>query len=143
MAVESGMEFSDLSELVKEMYRTAEEVYPDQAKKFLKAEGNKGRRKLRERTKAVTEKKTGNLLKGIRRSGVQKHDGDFQIRVYNKAPHAHLIEHGHVLWVNGKKTERFVPGRHPAAETTKVLKQEFPKDAEAFVDELIKEGFEL
>lgn len=143
MAVDSGMEFSDLSDLVKEMYRTAEEVYPDRAKKFLKAEGNKGRRELRAQIKAVTKKKTGNLLKGIRRSGVQKYNGDLQIRVYNKAPHAHLIEHGHVLWVNGERTERFVPGRHPAAETTKVLKREFPKDAEVFVEGLIKEGFEL
>lgn len=143
MAVDSGMEFSDLSDLVKEMYRTAEKVYPDQAKKFLKTEGNKGRRELRAQTKAVTEKKTENLLNGIRRSGVQKYNGDLQIRVYNKAPHAPLIEHGHVLWVNGRETERFVPGRHPAAKATKVLKEEFPKDAEAFVAELIKEGFEL
>lgn len=138
-----GMDTRELDELVKNMFRTAERVYPDEAKSFLKKEGNKGRRLLRAKTKAVTKKKTGNLLKGIRRTGVQKHDGDFQIRVYNKAPHAHLIEHGHVLWVNGTKTEKFVPGKHPAADTTKQLKREFPRDAEAFVDEMISKGFEL
>ena len=89
-----GMDTRELDELVKNMFRTAQDVYPDEAKAFLKKEGNKGRRLLRAKTKAVTKKKTGNLLKGIRRTGVQKHDGDFQIRVYNKAPHAHLIEHG-------------------------------------------------
>lgn len=138
-----GMDTRELDELVKNMFRTAQDVYPDEAKSFLKKEGNKGRRLLRAKTKAVTKKKTGNLLKGIRRTGVQKHDGDFQIRVYNKAPHAHLIEHGHVLWVNGTKTEKFVPGKHPAADTTKQLKREFPRDVEGFVDEMISKGFEL
>lgn len=138
-----GMDTRELDELVKNMFRTAQDVYPDEAKSFLKKEGNKGRRLLRAKTKAVTKKKTGNLLKGIRRTGVQKHNGDFQIRVYNKAPHAHLIEHGHVLWVNGTKTEKFVPGKHPAADTTKQLKREFPRDVEGFVDEMISKGFEL
>lgn len=138
-----GMDTRELDELVKNMFRTAQDVYPDEAKSFLKKEGNKGRRLLRAKTKAVTKKKTGNLLKGIRRTGVQKHDGDFQIRVYNKAPHAHLIEHGHVLWVNGTKTEKFVPGMHPAADTTKQLKREFPRDVEGFVDEMLSKGFEL
>lgn len=138
-----GMDTRELDELVKNMFRTAQDVYPDEAKVFLKKEGNKGRRLLRAKTKAVTKKKTGNLLKGIRRTGVQKHDGDFQIRVYNKAPHAHLIEHGHVLWVNGTKTEKFVPGKHPAADTTKQLKREFPRDVEGFVDEMLSKGFEL
>lgn len=138
-----GMDTRELDELVKNMFRTAQDVYPDEAKSFLKKEGNKGRRLLQAKTKAVTKKKTGNLLKGIRRTGVQKHDGDFQIRVYNKAPHAHLIEHGHVLWVNGTKTEKFVPGKHPAADTTKQLKREFPRDVEGFVDEMLSKGFEL
>lgn len=138
-----GMDTRELDELVKNMFRTAQDVYPDEAKSFLKKEGNKGRRLLRAKTKAVTKKKTGNLLKGIRRTGVQKHDGDFQIRVYNKAPHAHLIEHGHVLWVNGTKTEKFVPGKYPAADTTKQLKREFPRDVEGFVDEMLSKGFEL
>lgn len=138
-----GMDTRELDELVKNMFRTAQDVYPDEAKAFLKKEGNKGRRLLRAKTKAVTKKKTGNLLKDIRRTGVQKHDGDFQIRVYNKAPHAHLIEHGHVLWVNGTKTEKFVPGKHPAADTTKQLKREFPRDVEGFVDEMLSKGFEL
>lgn len=138
-----GMDTRELDELVKNMFRTAQDVYPDEAKSFLKKEGNKGRRLLRAKTKAVTKKKTGNLLKGIRRTGVQKHNGDFQIRVYNKAPHAHLIEHGHVLWVNGTKTEKFVPGKHPAADTTKQLKREFPRDVETFVDEMLSKGLEI
>jgi len=143
VGISEGMDTRELDELAKRMFRIAEKDYPAEAKDFMKREGNKGRRELRAKTKAVTKKKTGNLLKGIRRTGVQKHDEDFQIRVYNEAPHAHLIEHGHVLWVNGTKTEKFVPGKHPAADTTKQLKREFPQDVENFVDEMLSKGFEL
>ena len=143
MAVDAGFDTHELDELARQMYRVAEERYPKEAKAFLKDQGNKGRRVLRAKTKAATQKKTGNLLRGIGKGPVHKRNGDFQVRVYNKAPHAHLIEHGHVFYHRGKKTEKFVPGKHPAADATKELKAEFPRDAEAFVDRLIKEGFEL
>lgn len=143
MAIREGMDSRELSDLARDMFRTAEKTYPTEAKNFLKQQGNKGRRLLRAKTKAVTKKKTGNLLKGIRRTGVQKYKDDFQIRVYNNAPHAHLIEHGHVLWVNGEKTEKFVPGKHPAAETTQQLKREFPREVEGFIDEVLSKGLEL
>ena len=143
MAVRDGMDSHELSELAKDMLLTAEKKYPAEAKDFLKKQANKGRRLLKAKTKAVTKKKTGNLIKGIRRTGVRKYRDNFQIRVYNNAPHAHLIEHGHVLWVNGEKTEKFVPGRHPAAETTKQLKREFPREAEKFIDDLLSKGLGL
>lgn len=152
MAVSSGMDSHELSDLVRNMYRTAEQHYPDRAKDFLKDQANAGRRKLRAKTKAVTKKKSGNLLKGIRRTGVQKYGDDLQIRVYNKAPHAHLIEHGHVIWVptrtpsgdiGAKKTNNKVAGRHPGADTTKELKENFSTGVEKFVDKLLKEGLEL
>lgn len=143
MGTSEGFNTRELDELAKRMFQTAERDYPTEAKGFMRREGNKGRRELRAKTKAVTKKKTGNLLKGIRRTGVQKYDGDFQIRVYNKAPHAHLIEHGHILWVNGHNTGRMVPGKHPAATTVRLLKNEFPQDVEDFVDELLSRGLEL
>jgi len=143
MAVRAGFDAHELDELGQMMYRTAQELYPKEVKTFLKDQGNKGRRVLRAKTKAVTKKKTGNLLKGIRKGPVHKHGDDFQVRVYNKAPHAHLIEHGHAFYHRGKKTEIFVPGKHPAAAATRELKEEFPREAEAFVDHLMEEGFEL
>lgn len=143
MGISEGMDTRELDELAKRMFHVAEKDYPAEAKDFMKREGNKGRRELRAKTKAVTKKKTGNLLKGIRRTGVQKYNGDFQVRVYNKAPHAHLIEHGHILWINGHNTGRMVPGKHPAATTVKQLKKEFPRDVEGFVDELLSKGLEL
>ena len=59
MAVSSGMDSHELSDLVRNMYRTAEQHYPDRAKDFLKDQANAGRRKLRAKTKAVTKKRAG------------------------------------------------------------------------------------
>ena len=140
MAIEAGFDLSELDALNNQLLNLAQTQYPKEAKKFLRDEANVARQKLRANTKAATKKKTGNLLKGIDRGPVKKHNGNFQIRVYNKAPHAHLIEHGHVLWVNGKETEKFVPGRHVAAKTVLEMKETFPADADRFVDELMDKG---
>lgn len=140
MAIEAGFDLSELDALNNQLLDLAQTQYPKEAKKFLRDEANVARNKLRANTKAATKKKTGNLLKGIDRGPVKKHNGNFQIRVYNKAPHAHLIEHGHVLWVNGKETEKFVPGRHVAAKTVLEMKETFPADADRFVDELLDKG---
>ena len=43
MAVSSGMDSHELSDLVRNMYRTAEQHYPDRAKDFLKDQANAGR----------------------------------------------------------------------------------------------------
>ena len=145
--MEAGFDTRELEQLARDLEAVADR-YPDKAKDFLKKQGNKTRNKLRAKTRAVTTKRTGNLQKGIRRTGVQEHDGDYQIRVYNKAPHAHLIEHGHVQWVpvagmgrkHQRKTEQFVPGRHPAAHTANEMKTEMGRDAGGLVDEVLREG---
>ena len=140
MAVESGFDLRELDALNAQFLDLAQKQYPKEAKKFLRDEANVARKKLRANTKAATKKKTGNLLRGSDRGPVKKYQGDFQIRVYNNAPHAHLIEHGHVLWVNGKETEKFVPGKHVAAKTVTEMKETFPADADRFVDELLDKG---
>lgn len=140
MAIEAGFDTHELSDLAIQLYRTAEKEYPEEVKPFLRKEANKTRRTLRDKTKGLTRKKTGNLLKGIKRGNVYKHNGDFQIRVYNKAPHAHLIEHGHVYYHRGQKTEKYVPGKYPAAYTTMQMKREFPGDVQQFLDEMFRKG---
>jgi len=144
--MEAGIDTRELARLAEDLTRVADR-YPERAKDFLKKQGNKGRNRLRAETKAATKKRTGNLIKGIRRTGVQTHGDDYQIRVYNKAPHGHLIEHGHVQWVPVKgrkgarrKTEQFVPGRHPAAKTANEMKETMAQDAGPFVDEVLREG---
>ena len=131
----------ELDEFTEEMIRFVSREFPKEAKAFMNREGNDGRRMLRRYTKAVTTKRTGNLLKGINKSQVAKRGDSFQVRVYNKAPHAHLIERGHVFYWRGTPTDKYVPGRHPAARTQKSMKKWFPKDAERWIERLLKEGF--
>lgn len=147
VAVEAGFDTRELEQLARDL-QTVADRYPEKAKEFLRKQGNEGRDRLRQMTQMATQRKTGNLLKGINRSSVQEYRDDYQIRVRNRAPHAHLIEHGHVQWVpvpgkGGKgrrKTEQFVPGRHPAAYTVKSMKATMPDDAAEMVEALLKEG---
>ena len=140
MAIDLGFDAQALKALNQQLLTMAETQFPKESKSFMRKQGGETRKRLRANTKAVTQKKTGNLLGGIDRGPVRKHDGGYQIRVYNRAPHAHLIEHGHVLWVRGTKTEHFVPGKHPAAKTVNEMKEAFPKAADQFVDELLEKG---
>lgn len=142
-----GLDTRELERLAADLEKVADR-YPDKASDFLKKEANKTRTLLRKTTGAVTVKRTGNLLKGIHRTGVHTYEDDFQVRVYNKAPHAHLIEHGHVQWVRApgpgykhrRKTDQVVPGRHPAAETTLEMKDVMAADAGPLVDAVLREG---
>ena len=154
--MDAGFDTRELEQLAKDLELVAD-CYPDKAKEFLRVEGNKTARKLRANTKAQIkghrkrkteeEQKTA-LLKGVRRSAVHLRNDDWQVRVSNKAPHAHLFEHGHVQWVpvagmgrkHQRKTEQFVPGRHPAAHTANEMKTEMGKDAGGLVDEVLREG---
>lgn len=56
--------------------------------------------------------------------------GDFgittAIEVRNAAPHWHLVENGHVKWLNGTNTGGFVPGKHYAERTRERYREEYP-----------------
>lgn len=143
----SGFDASDLSDLENQLLRLASKQYPKEAKSFLRTQGNKAKTRLRNRTKSVTKKKTGNLLRGIDKSAPKLYEGSFQIRVYNKAPHAHLIEHGHVMTdkfgnpiLNAMGQEMWVNGRFPAANTTNELKTLWPAEVDKFIDDLLEKG---
>ena len=86
----------------------------------------------------------------------------------NTAPHAHLIEYGHSniktragsgsqgkipkgapvqmvpgngspVFIEGTR-EKWIPGKHPLDKTAGEMGTEFPRAAEAFVDELLRKG---
>lgn len=145
--ITSGFDASDLNDLENQLLRLANEQYPKEAKRFLRTQGNKAKTRLRKNTKAATKKKTGNLLKGIDKSAPELYEGSFQARVYNKAPHAHLIEHGHVMAdkfgnpiLNELGQEMWVNGRFPAAHATNELKAILPAKVDKFIDDLLEKG---
>lgn len=180
MAVEAGLDLHELDELTKQLYRVAEKAYPKEAKKFLSDQGNEGKKILRaeinarvtgHRKRETDDEKKTSLKRGISKGRPYKYQEDWQIRVYDKAPHAYLVEHGHsnvktrsgkraipvgtpVVMVPGRGTAgplfigrdgavKQIEGRYYAAATTNRLKAQFPGEVEKFVDELIDKGLEL
>ncbi len=137
MNSEDGFDVRDFVALEKSFERFRAE-FPQQAENFLTKQGTEARTRLIEITNMSTTKKTGNLIKGIHRKPVEIWEDTIQTRVYNKAPHAPLLEHGHELWAWGHATGKDVEGKHMAAYTTKSMKRTFPGDAADFVERQLK-----
>ena len=55
------------------------------------------------------------------------------------APHWHLVENGHAMWVHGKPTGLYVPGKHYVEKQSKVYKEKRPAMMRQHVDKLLKE----
>lgn len=135
---------------------------PKESKKFLRKEArniNKkakqtAKQRLKKTRKAKDEKsymagfKTGKVF-------IEKQDkGALGIKAYNKAPHAHLIEDGHIMLVGNKKGnkqkistirrpkqgERFVKGRYIIRDTARSYEAEFHDNMLHFVDEQLVKG---
>lgn len=178
--VDAGFDTHELSELSRQLLRTADEKYPQRTKKLLTDLGNKARKTMRSeirsrvkghRKRATKEEKKTSLSRGVDKGRVHKYAGDWQVRVYNTAKHAYLVEHGHsnvktrggksaipvgtpIAMVPGRGTAgplfvgrdgavKRIEGRHYAAATTNRMKAEFPEDVEKFLSELMREGLEL
>lgn len=138
--MEAGYDVAELDALAKSLLHLANDVYPKETKAFMRQEGAKNRKKMRQETMARTKKRTGNLLKGIGSPKVSKYEGDFQVRVSSRARHAHLIEKGHVTWRNGR--EAWVPGKEPVEAARQAMAPELLRDAEKFMDEMLDGVFD-
>ncbi len=93
------LDMTEMEEWAEDLYEFGVRNMPNVSKKFLRREAGKLRKVAVARTKAVTDKHTGNLYKGIKKGRTVYAYGDteYNIRVYNGAPHAHLIEYGHMM----------------------------------------------
>ena len=147
MSVEAGFDLGNLNDLNEKLLNLAEQEFPKEAKKFIRRQGSKCETRLRNAYKTKVKKKTGNLIAGVSRGMPQQYSGSYQIRVYNNAPHAHLIEHGHVMKdKNGKPIldamgqERWVDGKYVAAYTVEEYKKIYPEEVDKFVDEMLEKG---
>lgn len=142
---------TELSELALDMLDVAENRYPDEVKKFLKKQADEGKAGLKELTAQRTTKRTGNLLKGIGRTAPKIGTYFAEAKIHNKAPHAHLIESGHIIWapVGGmgsarrRKTNKRTRAFRPAADYAEQLQKTFPKDVEEWIGELVEKGLDL
>ena len=77
-------------------------------------------------------------------------DADYNIRVYNDSPHAHLIEDGYKITTRGKKgrplkkgtgkVTGFVVGKFVLSTASINFRNEFNEDLEDFAAETLERG---
>ena len=162
----SNIDTSELDGFAKTLLNYASSSMTKQSKKFLQKEGNKLKRRTLSKAKSLTNKKTGNYYKGIKRGKVYHYrdKNNNSVRVYGGSPHAHLIEYGHRQVLNpqvdgnkvaniggnnfakavkegrGKGTQiGFVEGLHVFEKSAKEFESEFNKDCENFAEDMLKE----
>lgn len=138
-------DFHELTEFQKDVLKSANDHYPKEAQKFMRKAGGALAKSIRSGYDSKTKRKTGNLRKGVTRGRVYKWNGnEWQVRVYNKAPHAHLLEYGHrmVDWRTGKVSQRtpFVKGRHVVGSAANSFPDTFTSMCEDFVEEFLTKG---
>jgi len=139
--VKDGIDFSQLDGFSKRLMALAEREMPQETNKFMRQEGNKLRRITSKVAKQKVKSRTKNYIKGIKRGKVYKFKGDeTSIRVYNGAPHAHLIEHGHRIVGRDGTEHGFAKGQRVYEEAGRQFEKEFIEDCERFIDDLLENG---
>lgn len=140
-----NFEVTELTEFAKNFIDKCSKDYPKEVKRFLRAEGNKLKRKIKQEAELAfgtehmdEDKKYRNRWK---RGNPYKFNVDEDaVRVYNSSPHAHLLEYGHRMVTKSGKEVGFVRGNPITEKESKKFENKFTKDIEKFVDELLNEG---
>lgn len=141
-----GLDLSELSAFADELLEIAQES-PKKVKKFLRQEGGK----LAKATKARAMQDVGrdhkkpaqyanskHYVDTIKRGRVYRYHGDFAIRAYSTARHAHLIEYGHLLKSHGNSVG-FVPGKLIFDKSMRTFASRYVSDADKFCADIAEE----
>lgn len=136
-----------ITNITSSLFKSGSKDTSKEIKKFLRKHGNKGVKIAKKIANSKVKRKTGNYLKAIKKGKVYKKTGDYwTIRVYNNAPHGHLIEDGYDMVRGGKKGKGGkvigrVSGKKVIAKFQKDYDKYFYNDCENLVDELLEKGF--
>ncbi len=142
-------DIDELEEYTKQLVNIASKKLPKETKKFLRKEGSKLQRKTKQRAKRDIEKSSGDkksYVNSIKRGKPYKYIGDEDaVRVFSMAPHAHLIELGHVKVVGGKRGKGgcevgYVRGKYIFRKTAEEFEKTFYDDTEKFIDDILDKG---
>lgn len=135
-----GFDASEMDAYSRQLIEFAKSHFPRETKNFVGRASNRLAKNIRNAYKTKTKQLTGNLLAGVSRGKPYIYNGDeYQCRVKNKAPHAHLIEHGHFMVKNGKRY-KFVAGKHIVGIEANKFPSEFGDLADKFVDDMLESG---
>lgn len=106
---EFGFDCRELMDYAKSVQKAREKNEKKEVRSFMRREGNKLKRRTIAQAKAsgidLNHKKpkeyanAKHYLQTIQRGKVYEYNGATAIRVYSYAPHAHLLEDGHVVWL--------------------------------------------
>lgn len=105
----------ELDEFIRNL-EDLQEHFPKEAKRLMLRSGNQARKIFVRKARQLVQKKTGSYIRSIKRGKVWVDEGsdEYKVRVYSRAPHAHLLEYGHRMVgpEPEKKEIGFVRGRH-------------------------------
>lgn len=133
--------------LKNDLFKTDDKETSKEIKKFLNKHGNKAKKVTLKIANSKVKKKTGNYHKRFKTGKVHKDDdNNWAVRVYNNAPHSHLLEDGYDLVKGGKKGKGGkvigkVKGKKVLSKFEKDYAKTFYKECEDLVDDLLEKGF--
>lgn len=130
-----------VTNITNDLFKIDDEDTSKEIKKFLNKQGNKAKKITLKIARAKVKKVTGTYHKSIKKGKVYKDDdNNWAVRTYSNAPHAHLIEDGYDL-VKGGKVIGKVKGKKVFSKFEKDYANQFFKDCENLVDDLLEKGF--
>lgn len=134
------MPLPGIDEVIRNMEHTVT-AFPKETEKFMKQEARDLRKRMLAYAKTKVKKVTGNYFKGFKpgKKVYKWSDADYNVRVYNSAPHAHLIEYGHRAMFWGRSSG-WVPGKHIMENAMQQFAPEFENHIENdLADFIVKE----
>lgn len=144
MAVEDGFKVDELDQFTLKLIKLADKTMPKEINKFMKNEANKLNSRAKKKARKEVKKDTGNYMKGFKKGKKVYEYGDtkYNIRVYNSAPHAHLIEYGHEIVGHkpNKKQSGYVKGKFILENASKEFEKDFVKDIYDLAGNLLDKG---
>lgn len=142
MSVEDGFRLEEINAFNSNVMAFAKENFPRETKKFMRRAAYKLEKHIKKAyAEEIGKHKDNKLIPATKRDKPYVYGKDeYSIRVKSKAPHAHLIEHGHVLWIRGKKTNKYVKGKNIVGKQAKQFKEEYDEMSYDFVDEILNKG---
>jgi len=134
---QDGFLFGELSEFKQDLMRDIKQNFPKETAKFIKTETGKClkiARKIGKKFVGTSKGTKKNWIEsksyhsGFKVGKVYNYGNDLCCRAYNKAPHAHLIENGHVN-VDGS----FTAGKMVFKKAELEFMTDYLNDAEVFM----------
>jgi len=153
-----GLDFSELTNFKKELMEDVAQDFPQDVQKFLDKEKRKLLKVVKKTAKANVGKKTGNYYKSLEagKTHYNKKSKDLYTKVYADeriAPHAHLIEDGHVNVARGESKKKigrrsgkggkeigFTLGKHIFKKSEMAFQSTYESDVNEFLGDFFKDN---